>query len=211
MSNRDLGDMRRSYGLQQLYIEDMDADPIVQFSKWFEQARDSEVYEPNAMALATVDREKAPSCRIVLLKALDHGFIFYSNYHSRKGRQLEHNAEAAATFWWDKLERQVRIEGQVEKIEAQLSDDYFSSRPVGSRISAIASPQSQRVDSYETLLKLKDAIDVQQLVRPAHWGGYRIMARRIEFWQGRENRLHDRLVYSLDRTGGGWRIDRLAP
>ena len=211
MSNRDLGQIRRSYGLQKLYRRELDNDPIAQFSKWFEQARNSEVYEPNAMALATVDRENTPSCRIVLLKGLDHGFIFYSNYSSRKGLQLDHNAQAAATFWWDKLERQVRIEGQVEKVEAQLSDDYFSSRPIGSQISAIASPQSQHVESYQSLLTLKNAVDEQRLARPADWGGYRIIAHRIEFWQGRENRLHDRLVYSLDKNGGGWRIDRLAP
>ena len=211
MSNRDLGEMRKSYGLQQLHRSDLDADPIVQFCKWFETAKNSKVYEPNAMALATIDKAAKPSCRIVLLKGIDHGFIFYTNYSSRKGQQIESSCHCAATFWWDKLERQVRIEGQVEKIETQLSDAYFSSRPAGSQISAISSPQSQQVESYDQLLNLKNAVDEQHLIRPAHWGGYRIIPRQVEFWQGRENRLHDRLVYYFNEKSKLWDIQRLAP
>ena len=211
MSNRDLSEMRKNYGLQQLKKSELDTDPFAQFKKWFEQARSSDVHEPNAMALATVDNANKPCCRIVLLKAIDHGFIFYSNYSSRKGQQLVNNAYAAATFWWDKLERQVRIEGLVEKVGSELSDAYFSSRPTGSQISAIASPQSQRIESYQQLLNLKDAIDEQKLVRPENWGGYRIIPERIELWQGRENRLHDRFVYFTRENEVDWKIERLAP
>ena len=211
MSNRDLGEMRKNYGLQQLRKSELEADPVIQFKTWFDQARQSDVYEPNAMALATVDETNKPCCRIVLLKAIDHGFVFYTNYSSNKGSQLANNTQAAATFWWDKLERQVRIEGVVEKVEAQLSDAYFLSRPAGSQVSAVASPQSQPVDSYQDLLKLKDAVDNDALSRPENWGGYRLIANKIEFWQGRENRLHDRFVYNFDITGSIWTIQRLAP
>ena len=211
MSNRDLGEMRKSYGLQQLHRDDLDADPMAQFKKWFDQARHSDVYEPNAMALATVDESQKPCCRIVLLKAIDHGFIFYTNYSSNKGRQLDNNTHTAATFWWDKLERQVRIEGAVEKVEAELSDVYFLSRPAGSQLSAVASPQSQPVESYQQLIMLKDAADKSSLHRPKNWGGYRIMPSRIEFWQGRENRLHDRFVYAANPVDSSWAIQRLAP
>ena len=211
MSNRDLGNMRKSYGLTQLRRSELHADPMLQFKTWFDAARNSQVHEPNAMALATVDHAQQPSCRIVLLKAIDHGFIFYTNYSSRKGKQLLESSHAAATFWWDKLERQVRIEGVVEKLEAQLSDAYFSSRPVGSQISALASPQSQPVERYQDLLELKEAVDQDHLVRPDHWGGYRIIPKRIEFWQGRENRLHDRFVYKVDDSELSWSLIRLAP
>lgn len=211
MSNRDLGEMRKSYGLQQLRRSELDAEPFAQFRKWFEQAKTSQLYEPNAMALATVDHANKPCCRIVLLKAIDHGFIFYTNYSSRKGQQLQLNTQAAATFWWDKLERQVRLEGSVERVEAEISDAYFSSRPAGSQISAIASPQSQRVESYQQLLDMKAAVNESKPVRPHYWGGYRIIPKRIEFWQGRENRMHDRFVYSANKNDGGWSIERLAP
>lgn len=211
MINRDMADMRRSYGLQQLRRSELDDDPFKQFSKWFEQARQSDVHEPNAMALATVDGENQPCCRIVLLKAVDHGLIFYTNYRSRKGEQLSNNPNAAATFWWDRLERQVRIEGRTEKIESEISDAYFLSRPPGSQISAAVSPQSQQLESYQQLLDLKQAVDAENLVRPAHWGGYRIIPLRFEFWQGRENRLHDRFVYTAGKISGEWHIARLAP
>ncbi len=211
MVNRDLGKMRKNYGLQQLNRSELAADPIEQFKKWFEEAKKSDIYEPNAMALATVDEKNRPCCRIVLLKGIDEGFIFYTNYLSRKGQHLGSNASAAATFWWDRLERQVRIEGAVEKVQPETSDAYFLSRPVGSQISAIASPQSQRVESYEQLLNLKKSVDEFKLVRPEYWGGYRIIPRRVEFWQGRENRLHDRFDYSKDQNSGAWCIQRLAP
>ena len=211
MSNRDLGEMRKDYRLQKLARNELDADPIVQFKKWFDQAKSSDVYEPNAMALASVGNQGNPSCRIVLLKGIDHGFIFYTNYSSRKGQQLNDNEKVAATFWWDKLERQVRIEGRVEKTESQLSDAYFLSRPIGSQISAIASPQSQPLESYQQLLNIKQAVAIQKLARPHNWGGYRIIPQRIEFWQGRENRLHDRFAYHFSDLEAVWVVERLAP
>ena len=210
MPNRDLEKMRKDYTLRKLERSQLDQNPIEQFKIWFDDARASQVHEPNAMALATVDQNR-PSCRIVLLKGIDDGFVFYTNYNSRKGHQLAANDFAAATFWWDKLERQVRIEGQVEKVDQKTSDDYFSSRPQGSKVSAAASPQSEVVDSYQMLIDLKDKIDMGNLSRPNNWGGYRLKPIRIEFWQGRTNRLHDRFVYTMGTESDCWDLDRLAP
>ncbi len=211
MVNRDLADMRKDYALRKLMRSDLNANPIEQFKSWFDEARQSEVYEPNAMALATVGEDHKPSCRIVLLKGIDQGFIFYTNYQSRKGQQLANFAFAAATFWWDKLERQVRIEGQIEKIDPQTSDQYFLSRPQGSQIGACASPQSQVIESYQKLVDLKEKIDAENLTRPNFWGGYRLIPNRVEFWQGRQNRLHDRFAYEHSSETGVWSINRLAP
>jgi len=211
MPNRDLENMRKDYTLRELSRCDLHDDPIEQFKGWFNEARNSEVYEPNAMALATVGSQLNPSCRIVLLKGVDHGFIFYTNYDSNKGSQIGKNNQAAATLWWDKLERQVRIEGKVEKVDEKMSDEYFLSRPIGSQIGAAASPQSQVIESYQQLVDLKNEVNQESLVRPDNWGGYRIVPTRIEFWQGRSNRLHDRFVFSYVENSKSWQINRLAP
>ena len=192
---------------------DVLADPLAQFTVWFDDAIKAELPLPNAMSLATVSADGKPASRIVLLKGVDHGgFVFYTNYHSRKGREISANANAALLFAWLPLERQVRIEGTLTRVAAAESDDYFAGRPLGSRHAAIASPQSETVASRATLEARFNEVarntgDSPQ--RPAHWGGYRLMPLEIEFWQGRENRLHDRLLFS--KTSLGWKITRLAP
>lgn len=188
-------------------------DPLAQFEAWFADAVKAELPMPNAMSLATTSADGRPASRIVLLKGVDHGgFVFYTNYKSRKGREIDANANAALLFAWLPLERQVRIEGTLTRVSARESDDYFASRPLGSRHAAIASPQSKTIASRAALVaRYKKAVsatgDTPQ--RPAHWGGYRLMPVEIEFWQGRANRLHDRLLFS--KTAQGWRITRLAP
>ena len=189
------------------------ADPFVQFDRWFKDALAAELPLANAMTLATVSPAGAPDARVVLLKGVDGGgFVFYTNYESRKGRQLTQRPQACLVFLWTQLERQVRIEGTVEKVTAKESDAYFLSRPLGARLSARASAQSSVVGGREVLevavKKQKDQFG-DNPPRPPQWGGYRVIPSRIEFWQGRENRLHDRLLYS--RSGGGWKIERLAP
>lgn len=189
------------------------ADPLAQFERWFKEALAAKLPLVNAMTLATVTPQGAPDARIVLLKGIEAGgFVFYTNYDSRKGRELAARAEACLVFFWSELERQVRIEGSVEKVSASDSDAYFASRPVGARLSANASAQSAVVPGRAFLEK---AMAAQQAKygdnppRPAHWGGYRVVPACVEFWQGRENRLHDRLLYR--RAGGRWTIERLAP
>lgn len=189
------------------------ADPLAQFERWFKEALAAKLPLVNAMTLATVTPQGAPDARIVLLKGIEAGgFVFYTNYDSRKGRELAARAEACLVFFWSELERQVRIEGSVEKVSASDSDAYFASRPVGARLSANASAQSAVVPGRAFLEK---AMAEQQAKygdnppRPAHWGGYRVVPACVEFWQGRENRLHDRLLYR--RAGGRWTIERLAP
>lgn len=209
----DPAHLRQSYDKGALNEADVDADPFKQFAAWFEQARQSEILEPNAMALSTVDALGRPSSRMVLLKGVDHGgFVFFTNYESRKGQDLSANAKAALLFWWDRLHRQVRIEGRVERVGDEESASYFQSRPYGSRIGAAASPQSRPVKSraeLEERFAALEALHPDNVPRPAHWGGFRVMPDHFEFWQGRESRLHDRLVYVPD--GEGWRIERLAP
>jgi len=192
---------------------DAHADPMTQFERWFKDALAAQLPLANAMTLATASPAGAPDARIVLLKGVDGGgFVFYTNYDSRKGRQLAARPEACLVFLWAPLERQVRIDGRVEKVSAAESDSYFVSRPVGARLSARASAQSSVVDGRKVLetamQKQKDQFG-ENPPRPAHWGGYRVIPSRIEFWQGRENRLHDRLLYS--RNGDSWKIERLAP
>jgi pyridoxamine 5'-phosphate oxidase len=192
---------------------DADRDPIRQFERWFEDALRARLPLPNAMTLATVGADGTPSARSVLLKGVEAGcFSFYTNYRSRKARELEGRGSACLLFLWSQLERQVRIDGTVERVAAQASDAYFASRPLGARLSAWASPQSERVPSREFLEK--SMAEARQRYgdappRPPHWGGYRVQPRAIEFWQGRADRLHDRLVYT--RADGGWTLERLAP
>ena len=192
---------------------DAQPDPLLQFERWFKDALAAQLPLANAMTLATVSAAGAPDARVVLLKGVENGgFVFYTNYESRKGRELASRPEACLVFLWTQLERQVRIEGKVEKVSERDSEAYFASRPVGARLSACASAQSEvvagRAFLEEEVKKIK-AAHGDNPPRPAHWGGYRVIPSQIEFWQGRENRLHDRLLYTLN--SGAWKIERLAP
>jgi pyridoxamine 5'-phosphate oxidase len=208
-----LADLRKDYMLASLGKRDLAADPFTQFNAWMNDAIKAELPEPTAMNLATVGENARPSARIVLLKGVDErGFVFYSNYDSRKGRELGQSQWAALTFHWVELERQVRIEGHIEKVDAATSDAYFNSRPLQSRLGAHASPQSEKIDSREELEARFAAAEKQfgdNPPRPANWGGYVVVPELVEFWQGRRSRLHDRLAYA--RQFGGWHIERLAP
>jgi pyridoxamine-phosphate oxidase len=211
MSSKDIHNHRRNYTLHELTENKISPNPYEQFGWWFEDAGKAEILEPNAMVLSTATSGGWPSSRIVLLKAFsERGFVFYSNYHSRKGREMEQNNKASLLFYWDKLERQVRIEGPVDKIEATLSEIYFSSRPFESRLSAIVSEQSEEIPSREYLEDRLEAAKQEGTVRrPEHWGGYQLDAVYFEFWQGRASRLHDRIVYVKENDA--WKIKRLAP
>ncbi|HEU0028452.1 MAG TPA: pyridoxamine 5'-phosphate oxidase [Ktedonobacterales bacterium] len=215
MTDLPLADLRKEYMRQGLSERDVDADPIRQFQAWLDAAIAAGHPEPTAMTVATATPDGAPSARMTLLKGLDErGFVFYTNYESRKGRELGANPRAALVFFWVMLERQVRVEGHVERATPEESDTYFHSRPMGSQIGAAASPQSQPVPDRATLERRFAALEAEydggEVPRPAHWGGFRIIPDAIEFWQGRPNRLHDRLRYTR-QPGGGWRIERLAP
>jgi pyridoxamine 5'-phosphate oxidase len=208
-----IADIRQEYMRAGLAEKDAAADPFKQFDRWFNDTLQAELPMPNAMTLATATAEGRPSARAVLLKGVDaRGFVFYTNYASRKARELAANPYAALVFVWAELERQVRIEGAIEKVAAEESDAYFDSRPLGSRIGAWASPQSMVLPDRLTLATKVAAIVLRygrHPPRPPHWGGYRVLPEAIEFWQGRKNRLHDRLLYT--RQAGGWKIERLAP
>jgi pyridoxamine 5'-phosphate oxidase len=210
-----LADLRKNYSRGALDAADVDPDPVRQFETWFAQALDAQLPEPNAMTLATVDTNGRPSARIVLIKGVDaRGFVFYTNYDSRKGRELAGNPAASLLFHWIELERQVRIEGRVEKASAEESDAYYASRPLGSRIGAWASDQSQPLESREALEAREREMTAkygENPPRPPHWGGYRLVPDVIEFWQGRPSRLHDRIVYSRAGADAPWRTARLAP
>lgn len=206
--------LRQDYRSAELNETDIDASPIRQFEKWFSDALSAKIYEPNVMTLATADRSGKPNARIVLLKGFDDaGFSFYTNYLSQKGKELKKNPQACLVFFWAELERQVRIEGKVEKLDKQNSETYFHSRPSGSQIAAIASPQSQVISGRSVLdNKVKELTATYQdknIPKPAHWGGYRVKPTAIEFWQGRSSRLHDRIKYEL--VNGLWQTSRLAP
>ena len=196
-------------------VADVDRNPFRQFDAWFAQAVDAKLPEPNTMTLATVDSRGRPSARIVLIKGVDErGFMFFTNYESRKGRELADNPHASLLFYWIELERQVRIEGTVVKASPAESDQYYESRPLGSRIGAWASEQSQAIESRTVLEAREKEISAkygEHPPRPPHWGGDRLIPDAIEFWQGRPSRLHDRLLYTRAVEGGDWQIARLSP
>ena len=209
-----IADLRQNYTLAGLSETDLNCDPLEQFNVWFQQALDADLLEPNAMTLATATPEGKPTARIVLLKGVDkRGFVFYTNYESQKGRQLIANPYAALVFLWDKLERQIRIEGKVVKLDIEESEAYFHSRPKASQLGAWASDQSRIIPNREVLeqklTELQTKYENKTVPIPEHWGGFRVIPNRIEFWQGRPNRLHDRLVYDLN--DGNWQINRLSP
>lgn len=209
-----IAELRKDYSRASLSESDVHADPIMQFTKWFDEAVTARIPEPNAMSVATVGPDGRPSSRILLIKEFDQrGFNWFTNYASRKGRELQMNRHAALLFHWVELERQVRIEGSVEHLSASENDAYFHSRPLQSRLSAIASVQSNEINSREALearyIQAKEQYG-DHPPRPEHWGGYRLKPDAIEFWQGRPSRLHDRILYKL-QTDGSWQCRRLQP
>jgi pyridoxamine 5'-phosphate oxidase len=209
----DITRIRTDYKKGALDEEHADADPIRQFGRWWDEALNSQLPEVNAMTLATADERGAPSARVVLLKGYDtRGFVFFTNYDSRKGRELAANPRAALLFFWPELERQVRIEGRVEQVVPDESDAYYRTRPLTSRIGAWASPQSEPIPSKAWLMARAAEMGLRHGLnpeRPPHWGGYRLRPEVLEFWQGRPSRLHDRLRY--EHAGGAWQRARLAP
>jgi len=215
LSNEAIAAIRKDYTLKEFDETHILPHPIEQFKHWFKEAIDAEVNEPNAMCLATIKHDGKPSSRIVLLKGIDEkGFVFYTNYDSNKGKQLQANAFASLLFFWPELQRQVRIEGEVKKISELESDAYFASRPIESQIGAHASPQSRPIPSRQILEenydKFKALFESTPLIRPIHWGGYILEPQNIEFWQGRASRLHDRFLFSKTLTLD-WTYTRLAP
>ncbi len=214
LTKENLQNLRQDYRAASLSEHDVDGNPILQFKKWFSDAIGAHLYEPNVMTLATADAESKPSARIVLLKGFDNdGFVFFTNYESKKGKELLENPQAALVFFWAELERQVRIEGVVSKVEEHISTDYFHSRPKGSQIGAIASRQSAVIADRSILEKRVENLSAEfaekEIPRPTNWGGYLLKPSLIEFWQGRSSRLHDRVVYQI--MDGTWEINRLAP
>jgi pyridoxamine 5'-phosphate oxidase len=211
----NLADLRREYSLASLDIDSVDKDPMAQFRKWFEEAQKSELLEPNAMVVSTVDAEGQPFQRTVLMKAMDEkGIVFYTNYASRKAKQLGENPKISLLFPWYGLERQVAVVGTAEKVSTKESLQYFSSRPYGSQLGAWVSQQSKVISSRSVLevklAEMKRKFKEGKVPLPDFWGGYRVIPESIEFWQGRQSRLHDRLIYEKDESGN-WNISRMAP
>jgi pyridoxamine 5'-phosphate oxidase len=209
-----IADIRREYARARLDEANVSPEPVVEFHRWFGQAQEAKVLEPNAMALATATGAGAPSVRMILLKGYDErGFVFFTDYRSQKAAELESNPRASLVFYWGELERQVRITGTVERISPQESEAYFRTRPHGSRLGAWASHQSRviasRAQLENGLREVKKRFPTDDVPLPPHWGGYRLRPEEVEFWQGRENRLHDRLRYV--RQGKDWRVERLSP
>ena len=218
MNDHELADLRKTYSQRTLTEADVLPEAVPQFRRWLDEALAARLDEPTAMTVSTVGPDGQPAARVVLLKGLpdDAGFLFYSNYDSRKGHELAAQARAALTFFWPGLERQVRVEGTVEKAPAAMSTEYFQSRPRSSQLGAWASPQSQVIESREVLERREAEVearfaDQNPLPRPPHWGGYILRPTRVEFWQGRPSRLHDRIVYDWQPTANRWHLSRLAP
>lgn len=214
IDNKEIAKLRREYNTRTLSVEEVEGDPLDQFSIWFQKALETEARDPNAMTLSTVSNENKPSSRIVLLKGFDKlGFRFFTNYRSRKGIELAQNKNAALCFYWPVLERQIRIEGEVEKINREASESYFRQRPRKSQLGALVSNQSQPVDSRQELeqrfKELEKRFADKEVPVPEFWGGYKLDPHTVEFWQGREGRLHDRICYK--KENGKWTISRLAP
>ncbi len=214
MTSKNLADIRNDYSLRELSREKVDSDPFTEFRIWMDEALESQVNEPTSMTLSTVASDGRPSSRVVLLKGYDSGgFVFFTNYNSRKGRELAENPYAVLNFFWPELERQVNISGRTSKVSAEESDEYFRSRPFTSRVGAWASNQSEKIDSRMTIMikaaKLLVRYASGNVPRPPHWGGFRLVPDRFEFWQGRESRLHDRICYEL--KDDLWEIVRLSP
>jgi pyridoxamine 5'-phosphate oxidase len=212
---KDLGSLRNEYSKAALDVQSVSQDPINQFTKWFEEAIAAKVPEPNAMNLATVNENGRPASRIVLLKGIEnYKFVLYTNYQSRKGKELDQNPACSLTFFWPELERQVRVEGVASRIDEKRSEKYFQSRPRGSQVGAWASPQSSVISDRALLEERAKQIEAKYkgeeiLPKPNQWGGYEIDPLMVEFWQGRPSRLHDRILYTKDESG--WKINRLAP
>ena len=208
-----IADIRKDYQLKSLSELEVNSNPFSQFSSWWDDAVQSEIDEVNAMTLSTITNEGRPSSRIVLLKGFDaKGFIFFSNYNSSKAQQISSNSHVSLLFFWKELERQMRIDGVCSKVSAEESDAYFHSRPIGSRLGAWASPQSEKIKDREVLVQRLASVTQEfglDVPRPPHWGGYHVVPTRIEFWQGRSNRLHDRILYEQQELS--WQISRLAP
>ncbi len=213
--DKTIADLRQDYTLEGLSETEVNSNPFTQFQQWFDQVLSADILEPNAMTVATTTKVGKPSARMVLLKDFDErGFVFYTNYNSHKAQELAENPQAALVFWWAELQRQVRIYGQIEKVSDRESDKYFYSRPFSSRLGAWVSNQSEVIENREVLEQqleeLKEKYHNQEVPRPSHWGGIRVIPAEIEFWQGRSSRLHDRLVYKR-MEDDSWKIERLSP